>query len=235
LTRLILRDNNLACKAGGEAIADMLKGNSVLTELDLSKNNGFQGCSPAEFAQALSPGISGNGAMTSLNLSSNALGELVLPAGWTKEGMSYDPIYKHSGGRERKEHPGKPEGIIAVANAIKDMGALSVLSLKKNALGTKEAGKVLGQMLKENSVLKELDLSDNRYYSGGYKTDPEFAEELAAGIKDNGAISTFTFSGDSNNSTPVTMETSMVEADFGGKYLGTSGAIMAAAFLPKCT
>jgi hypothetical protein len=27
----------------------------------------------------------------------------------------------------------------------------------------------------------------------------------------------------------------MVEADFGGKRLGVSGAIMAAAFLPKCT
>jgi hypothetical protein len=58
---------------------------------------------------------------------------------------------------------------------------------------------------------------------------------LANAIPDMGAISTFTFSGDSNDSKPVTMETSMVEADFGGKYLGASGAIMAAAFLPKCT
>jgi hypothetical protein len=31
------------------------------------------------------------------------------------------------------------------------------------------------------------------------------------------------------------METSMAEADFGGKALGVSGAIMVAAFLPKCT
>jgi hypothetical protein len=50
-----------------------------------------------------------------------------------------------------------------------------------------------------------------------------------------GAITQFTFSGDSNDSTPVTMETSMVEANFGGKGLGISGAIMVAAFLPKCT
>jgi hypothetical protein len=40
-----------------------------------------------------------------LNLSSNELGELVLPAGWTKEGRSWDPIYKHSYGKEKKEHP----------------------------------------------------------------------------------------------------------------------------------
>jgi Ran GTPase-activating protein (RanGAP) involved in mRNA processing and transport len=75
-----------------------------------------------------------------------------------------------------------------ISKGLSGNGALSVLSLKKNALGTKEAGKVLGEMLKENSVLKELDLSDNRYYSSGWKTDPEFAEELAAGIKDNGAL-----------------------------------------------
>ena len=33
---------------------------------------------------------------------------------------------------------------------------------------------------------------------------------------------------------PVTIEASMKEADFSGKHLGASGAIMLAAFLPKC-
>jgi hypothetical protein len=32
----------------------------------------------------------------------------------------------------------------------------------------------------------------------------------------------------------VTMEISMVEVDFGGQELGKSGAIIVAAFLPKC-
>jgi hypothetical protein len=50
-----------------------------------------------------------------------------------------------------------------------------------------------------------------------------------------GAILQFTFSGDGENNEPVTMETSMVEADFSKKGLGVSGAIMAGAFLPKCT
>jgi hypothetical protein len=57
---------------------------------------------------------------------------------------------------------------------------------------------------------------------------------IANAIKNMGAISTFTFSGDLSYSEPVTMETTMVEADFGGKYLCASGAIMVAAFLPKC-
>jgi hypothetical protein len=51
----------------------------------------------------------------------------------------------------------------------------------------------------------------------------------------------FTFSGmvGTNEGPPVTIlvvtiETSMTEADFSKKKLGTSGAIMLAAFLPKC-
>jgi hypothetical protein len=59
---------------------------------------------------------------------------------------------------------------------------------------------------------------------------------ITAITTDRRALSTFTFSGDYGSSQPtVTMETSMVEANFGGKGLGESGAAMAAAFLPKCT
>jgi hypothetical protein len=47
------------------------------------------------------------------------------------------------------------------------------------------------------------------------------------------AISQFTFSGESGDSKPVTVETSMVEVDFSGKHLGVSGAIMLSAFLPN--
>jgi len=57
---------------------------------------------------------------------------------------------------------------------------------------------------------------------------------LASAIPDMGALSTFTFSGDNYGSTPVTMETTMTEADFSGKQLGVSGGMMVAAFLPKC-
>jgi hypothetical protein len=49
-------------------------------------------------------------------------------------------------------------------------------------------------------------------------------------------MSKFTFCGGTRGtgSKPVTMETTMTEADFSGKALGLSGGIMAAAFLPKC-
>jgi hypothetical protein len=123
-----------------------------------------------------------------------------------------------------------------------------VLSLKKNSLCTNEAGKVLGEMLKVNSVLKELDLSDNH---GG---DPVgFAQELALGIKDNGAMTrlnisniqlcghwkTPDFSGFKALAAAIeqhkllTMDTvDMSEAlDVSNQNLGTAGAKMMATFI----
>jgi hypothetical protein len=115
---------------------------------------------------------------------------------------------------------------------------LSSLVLKDNRLLTAEAGKVLSDMLAANTVLKVLDLSSNNWMKYGHMGDlmgdgPGFAKELAVGISDNGALLMFTFSGD-DSSEPVTMETTMTEADFSGKELGASGGMMIAAFLPKC-
>jgi hypothetical protein len=47
-------------------------------------------------------------------------------------------------------------------------------------------------------------------------------------------LAKFTFNGDEKRYS-VTMEISMMEADFSRKGLGLSGAIMLSAFLPKCT
>jgi hypothetical protein len=61
---------------------------------------------------------------------------LVLPEGWSKEDVWGDITYKHADGREQKEDPeSKPKGIIALANAIPDMGALSSLNLASNSIG----------------------------------------------------------------------------------------------------
>jgi hypothetical protein len=113
---------------GGKALADGLKGNNVITELNIADNN------LAYYGQDVS-------------------------------------------------------GIITLADVIKDMGALSVLSLKSNALLTKEAGKILGDMLKGNTVLTELDLSDSGSGLKSWDKDgPGFAQALAVGLIDNGAM-----------------------------------------------
>jgi hypothetical protein len=55
-------------------------------------------------------------------------------------------------------------------------------------------GKALGDMLRGDIVLKVLDVSDRGYsMSSSDKGAPGFAQELAAGIKDNGALSKLIF------------------------------------------
>ena len=74
------------------------------------------------------------------------------------------------------------------------------------------------------NMAEELDASgQNLDGANGAKT-------MAVFIKNNGAMTTITF-GDKQ---AVTMKADMTEADLSGKQLGASGAIIAAAFLPKC-
>jgi hypothetical protein len=128
------------------------------------------------------------------------------------------------------------EGAIMLAPEITDNGAISSVNFLKNNIGVEQA-RALVIILKEHSTLKslcgnkgdetELDMS-------GKMNGAEDVIMLAAEIIDNGALSTFTFSGDYSSNQPVTMETTITEADFSGKQLGVSGGMMVAAFLPKC-
>ena len=60
------------------------------------------------------------------------------------------------------------------------------------------------------------------------------AMTVAKVVAESETLSKFTFSGVSRSPSCVTMETSMMEANFSNKYLGVSGAIMLSTFLPKC-
>jgi hypothetical protein len=89
------------------------------------------------------------GALSVLNLASNNIGELVLPRGWS-EGWKADlsaKEYTHTDGSKQDQHPGKPEGIIALANAIPDMGAMTSLNLASNNLRAGGA-KVVAEAIK---------------------------------------------------------------------------------------
>ena len=83
-------------------------------------------------------------ALLMLNLASNDLGEFVPPKGWSygyHADYSGDEFYKHTDGREIKG--GAPEGTtsgaIIIADAIKDMGAMTSLNLADNWLQTEGA------------------------------------------------------------------------------------------------
>jgi hypothetical protein len=79
-----------------------------------------------------------NEALSVLNLASNNLGEIVLAAGWrSKYNINMAP-WVGLEGQEQNEKPGKPEGIIAIANAIPDMGALIKLDISNNRIGAEQ-------------------------------------------------------------------------------------------------
>jgi hypothetical protein len=193
MMRLNLSDNCIGGhddEPGVHALADMLKSNTTLTEFNISSNSLDKEC-----AQMLAPAIKDNGALTSLNLADNSLGEMVeglLPDGWkSKDDDDAAPWLRIDDGHEHNEHPNvRPQGIIAIANVIKDMRALTTLILKDNKLLTPEAGKVLAGMLAANTVLKELDVSSNTWQEHGWTNGngPGFAKELAVGISHNGAL-----------------------------------------------
>ena len=198
LTSLDISSNRL-WEAGTKAIAEGLKDNIIMTELNLADN-----AMGTDGAMDIAKTIPTMGALTSLNISNNNIGELVLYEGWTKgekwnENLKTWTWYKHIDGREQKEHPGgKPDGVTAITNAIPTMGALVKLRMGKNNIATKEAGEALGQALARNSTLKELDISGVIGIDG-----PGFAQEIAAGVKKNRALTKLDVS---NNSLDVRSE-----------------------------
>jgi hypothetical protein len=97
---------------------------------------------------ALANAIPDMRALSILNLAKNNLGELVIPEGWTEDydEDKHEEVHRHTDGREQKDKPGKPEGIIAIANAIPDMRAMSSLNLSYNCLGV-EGAKIFAAVL----------------------------------------------------------------------------------------
>jgi hypothetical protein len=152
------------------------------TELNMSgKKMGAGG------AIMLAAEIIDNRALSVLNLSSNNLGEIVLAAGWRSKGDDERAPWVGPEGQEQDEKPGKPEGIIAIANAIPDMGALTKFDISKNCLYA-AGGKAVAEALKDNQVITELNIASNRL---GCKTrsDMSGVVALADVIPDMGALS----------------------------------------------
>jgi hypothetical protein len=196
----------------------------------------------------MSPNIpSDNRAISSVNLLLNDIGidqakDLVIilkdhPTLKTLCGIKGDETTLDMSGKMR----GAGDAIMLVPDII-DNGALSVLSLKKNNLCNREAAKALSEMLAVNTVLTEIDVSENTHY----KCDSAgFAQELAVGIIDNGAISSINLL---KNCIPVEQAQELVqimqakenlftlcglskeetELDFGGQNLRAGDAVLIA-------
>ena len=123
-------------------------------------------------------------------------------------------------------------GAMMLAPEIVANGALTSVNILSNYIGADQAIKLIAIMASKPNLTTlcgfsgdetELDLSNKNLSAG-------CAVLVANEVKNNGALETIT-SGDEE---AVTMNADMAEADFNGKRLGTSGAMILAAFLPKC-
>jgi hypothetical protein len=190
------------------------KDNGALLSLDMSSNNLC-----VQGTKLLAKAIECNQTMTSLNISSNA--------------VTYD-------GKKSVDM----SGVATLADALPTMGALYQLILKDNRLATAEAGVALGEALKCNTVLKELDISgncwdDTAHYFGDKGDGPGFAKGISKGLSGNGALSKLIFGGDRYigdghkwvTPEPATLGLGMAEVDLSNKGLQTAGAIIVAAWI----
>jgi hypothetical protein len=133
------------------------------------------------------------GALTLFDISSNKLGVLATEDGWISRDGNNRPPWVHPDGRSQDKNPEglKPLGVIAIANAIPDMGAISSVNLLNNDIPMEQA-KALAGILKEHLTLKslcgnsgdeiKLDMSRQQIGAGG-------AIMLAPEIAGNGVIS----------------------------------------------
>jgi hypothetical protein len=127
---------------------------------------------------------------------------------------------------------------IILASELPDKRALTLLNVSNNSIVSESSNIDRRNELKDGELVEHdgVMCPVSAQWGAGYRVYLMHGIiALADAIKDMRAISQFTFSGDYGDSTPVTVETSMVEVDFSGKHLGAPGATMLSAFLPKCT
>jgi hypothetical protein len=126
------------------------------------------------------------------------------------------------------------KGVIALANAIPDMGALSKLDASDNDMfGQKHKAGITAWAgaLKACTSTMELNLAKNGM-------DVEDMKILAAAISDMGALSKLIFGGDRYSKgqgwiypKPATLEAGMTEAEFSNNNIEAGGAIIISAWL----
>jgi hypothetical protein len=131
--------------AGGKALAECLKGNQVITKLDISSNNlGQKDIYNADNSGiiALADAIPDMGAMTKLNISSNAIraeGGKALAAGLKGNQVITELNISSNDLGYNSTYGDDTSGVIAIADAIPDMGAMMSLTFGEKQVVTMTA------------------------------------------------------------------------------------------------
>jgi hypothetical protein len=118
-------------------------------------------------------------------------------------------------------------GVIKFTEDMKDMGSLSSLTF----CGFDEYSDREGDAATINTTMTEADFSGKKLGAAGAQILAAFMSTKLFEAK--GSLSKLTFSGDSPQSKPVTVEVGMTEADFSGAILQQSGAMILAAWLKQ--
>jgi hypothetical protein len=127
-------------KTGITAWADVLKASTSITELNLAKNyiNGAD-------AKILAPAISDNGAMTKFDISSNdirAEGGKALAEGLKGNQVIKELNFSVNNLGYNYNCDTDTSGIIAIADVIPGMGALTTLDISRNSISSKQEGRL---------------------------------------------------------------------------------------------
>jgi hypothetical protein len=121
------------------------------TEADFSRKS--LGPSEASILAALLPKCE---SLASLNLQHNRIGELALPEGWTVAGdEDGQEFYLGPNGDEEYVMPldSKPDGAIALVNAIKNHGGLSIVNLLSNNIRPRQARELIKLMESKDKLI----------------------------------------------------------------------------------
>jgi hypothetical protein len=141
LTKFDISGNYLRAE-GGMALAAGLEGNQVITELNISSNAlCFNSNERADSSgvDAIVDAIPDMGAMTSLNLADNMICGINKYGNGTYDASGKWPLASLV--TAAAVTPVQPcVGIIALANAIPDMGALITLDISSNLIGAEHKG-----------------------------------------------------------------------------------------------
>jgi hypothetical protein len=145
---LSVSSNNIGVD-GGKVLAEGLRGNNTITELNIADTNLTYNGEDMSGIIILADVIKDMRARSSLNLANNNIGVCdIFPEGWTIDGAGWrDPQGNYRSTSEGPPPGSNSSGVIALANAIPDMGAMTSLNLVSNMLYA-EGAKIVAEAIK---------------------------------------------------------------------------------------
>jgi Ran GTPase-activating protein (RanGAP) involved in mRNA processing and transport len=137
--------------------------------------------------------------LSSVNLGNNALGEIVLPAGWSSKDNDNMPPWVGPGGQEQDQKPGEPDGIVALAAAIGGSDGLSVVNVMGNKIGKEQLSVLQEIMAAKPNLVSLCDIADDatEIDLSGLGMDADDARILASELPNKKALSELDLRGNS--------------------------------------